>query len=305
MTIETRLNPRGRCVFLRAGDDEGPVQFLAFVATGRTGFEVWQTPDERRVPPRRTGTYREDFEPLRFTRLLASGEAGAHIAPALAADAVVEGVDDEWEPILRCAWAHGQPIREGELRVLLSIEPGLLDACLERAGAHRGFGDYLEVASHVAEESRAWLEKWRGAIDGVVRGRLEELDEVSERDEHWRPSETDIRSFVETCLLKLGRLPHAEECPEHWAGKDLAVAGLTPRRRAKVGLDVNGRIGRYRVRATYLTPLDTYGYDFDQGAGWYLVVLNPSIEWRFNDPAGPYLSPEDAFADGSFLAAQE
>ena len=73
----------------------------------------------------------------------------------------------------------------------------------------------------------------------------------------------------------------------------------------ELGLDVNGRIGRYRVRATYLSAIEAYGWDFDQGAGWYLIVLNPSDSWRFNDPAGPYLSPEDAFGDASFLAEQE
>lgn len=305
MTIETRLNPGERCVFLRAAGGDGAVQLLAFVAPRRGALEVWQTPDERRVPPRRTGTYPERLEPLRIARLLASAEAGAHLAPALAAEAVIEGVEEAWEPVLRSAWGHGLATRDRELHALLSMEPGWLERCLERAGAGDDLRDYLDVASHVAEERRAWLERWRGAIGAVVRSRLEALDEVSDRDEHWRPTEAQIRSFVETCLLKLGRLPHDDEEAGHWAGEDLVVEGLTPRRRSKVGLDVNRRIGRYRVRATYLAPLDTYGYDFDEGAGWYLVVLNPDIGWISNDPAGPYLSPEEAIADASFLAEQE
>lgn len=304
MTIETRLNPGERCVFLRAGDDDGAVQLLAFVATGRSGFEVWQTPDERRVPPRRTGTYRQPFAPLRMAHLLASGEAGAHVAPALAADAVVEGVDDEWEALLRCAWAHGQPIREGELRTLLSTEPELLEACLERAGAYHGLDDYLELARHLVEQNRKWLERWRGAIEAEVRGRVALHEEVTAAGEV-SPTEDEHRAFVESCLLKLGRLPREDEDATRWDGKDLAIAGLTRTRRAKVGLDVDGKIGRYHVRATYLSPLDIYGYDFDQGAGWYLNVLNPNINWTFNDPAGPYLSADDAIDDGSFLAEQE
>ena len=143
------------------------------------------------------------------------------------------------------------------------------------------------------EANRAWLERWRGAIDAVVRDRVE-LYESVKCPGNAGPPEAEIRAFVETCLLKLGRLPSDEEDAARWEGQDLAIAGLTPRKRAKLGLDVNHRIGRYRVRATYLSAIETHGWDFDQGAGWYLVVLNPSIEWRFNDPAGPYLSPEDA-----------
>jgi hypothetical protein len=304
MTIETRLNPGEKCVFLRAQDGSGAVQLLAFVAA-RRALEVWQTPDERRVPQRRTGTYREPLEPLRIAHLLASGEAGAHLAPALAAGAVIEGVGDEWEPVLRSAWGHGLASRDANLHALLSTEPGLLDACLARAGSYRELDDYLELAGHLVEQHHAWLARWRGAIEEVVRTRIAALDEVSSPDEHWRPSEAEIRSFVERCVLKLGRLPLDEEDPEDWAGKDLAATRLSQARRARAGLDVDSKIGRYHVRATYLSPLDTYGYDFYQGTGWYLVVLNPNINWTFNDPAGPYLSPEDAFDDGSFLAEQE
>ena len=92
---------------------------------------------------------------------------------------------------------------------------------------------------------------------------------------------------METCLLKLGRLPSDEEDAACWEGQDLAIAGLTPRKRAKLGLDVNHRIGRYRVRATYLSAIETHGWDFDQGAGWYLVVLNPSTRVAVQRPGRP------------------
>ncbi len=303
MTIETRLHPGEKCVFLRAGDGDGAVQLLAFVAARRSTVEVWQTPDERRVPPRRTGIFQETLEPLGIARLLASGEAGAHLDARLTEDAVLEGVEDEWEPVLRSAWAHDLSSRAPELHALLSIEPELLEACLARFGANDEVDACVELAAHVAEENREWLEKWRAAIEHEVRDRVELHESVKAEGEVW-PSEGELRSFVEACLLKLGRLPREDEDAQRWDGKNLSVAKLTRARRAKLGLDVTSRIGRYHVRASYLSAIEAHGWDFDQGAGWYLYVTNPHPDWRFNDPAGPHLTPEEAIADASFLAEQ-
>jgi hypothetical protein len=74
MTIETRLHPGKRCVFLRASEGRGAVQLLAFVAATPTTLECWQTPDERKVPPRRTGTFRERLSTRSRSR--ASSSAG-------------------------------------------------------------------------------------------------------------------------------------------------------------------------------------------------------------------------------------
>jgi hypothetical protein len=304
MTIETRLHPGKRCVFLRAGDEPHAVQLLAFVAAKPTTLEVWQTPDERKVPPRRTGTFRERLDPLRIARLLARGEAGAHLDARLATDAVVEGVDGEWEDVLRSAWAHDLARRDPDLDALLGVEPELLDACLSRFGADRRLGAYAALGTHVAEGRRAWIAKWRDAIELEVRTRVGLYARVRAAGEVW-PEEGEIRSFVETCVLKLGRLPRDDEDASRWDGKDLRIAGLTRARRAKVGLDVTGQIGRYRVRVSYLSAIEAHGWDFDEGAGWYLLVTNPHPGWRFNDPVGPYLSPEDALSDSECLAEQE
>jgi hypothetical protein len=305
MTIETRLHPGNRCVFLRADGGDGAVQLLAFVAAKERTLEVWQTPDERKVPPRRTGTFREWLEPLRIARLLASGDAGAHLDEALAAGAVVEGVDDEWELVLQHAWAHGLASRDPRLHALLSVEPDLLDACLERHGANPGLAAYGAIAKAVMEGNGAWLEEWREAIEAFVRGRAALYDRVKGAGETFWPTEGEIRALAEACLLKLGRLPREDEDESQWDGSDLSIAGLTPARREKLGLDVTSRIGRYWVRVRYLSAVEAFGWDFNQGAGWYLHVTNPHPDWRFNDPVGPYLDPEHAIADSRCLAEQE
>lgn len=304
MTIETRLHPGNRCVFLRADGGDGAVQLLAFVAAKPRTLEVWQTPDERRVPPRRTGTFRERLEPLRIARLLASGDAGVHLDPRLAVAAVVEGVDDEWELVLQHAWAHGLASRDPRLHALLSVDPDLLDECLRRYGANPELAAYGAIAEAVMEGNGAWLEKWRGAIEAFVRARVALYDRVKVAGETW-PTEGEIRAFAEACVLKLGRLPREDEDESCWDGSDLSIAGLTPTRREKVGLDVTDRIGRYRVRVSYLSAIEAFGWDFGEGAGWYLHVTNPHPDWRFNDPVGPYLDPEDAIADSACLAEQE
>jgi hypothetical protein len=305
MTIETSLHPGKRCVFLRAGDDRGVVQLLAFVAANPTTLEVWQTPDERKVPPRRTGTFRERLDPLRIASLLVRGGAGAHLDARFASDAVVEGVDeDEWENVLRSAWAHDLARSAPDLDALLGVEPGLLDECLSRFGADQRLAEYAELATHVAEGNREWVMKWRAAIEGEVRSRVELYASVKAAGEVW-PDEREIRSFVEFCVLKLGRLPRDDEDATRWDGKGLRVAGLTSARRQRIGLDVTSQIGRYRVRVSYLSAIEAYGWDFDQGGGWYLHVMNPHPDWRFNDPVGPHLSPEDAIEDSGCLAEQE
>jgi hypothetical protein len=220
----------------------------------------------------------------------------------LAEDAVVEGVDDEWEDVLLGAWAHDLTRRAPDLDALLGVEPNLLDECLSRLGAHPHLGAYVELATHVAERNRAWLAKWRGAIESEVRSRVEALTPVKGAGEV--SPDSGIRSFVEACILKLGRLPREDEDATRWDGKDLRIGGLSPARRVKAGLDVTSRIGRFRTRISYLPAIQAYGWDFDQGAGWYLQVTNPDPDWRFNDPVGPYLSPEDAIADSGCLAEQ-
>lgn len=304
MTIETRLHPGNRCVFLRADGGDGTVQLLAFVAAKKRTLEVWQTPDERNVPPRRTGTFRERLAPLRIACLLASGDAGAHLDPRLAAGAVVEGVDDDWKLVLKHAWAHGLASRDPRLHVLLSVEPELLDECLRRYGANPELAAYGAIAKAVMEGNGAWLEKWREAIEAFVRARVALYDRVKAAGETW-PTEGEFRAFAEACVLKLGRLPREDEDESCWDGSDLSIAGLTPTRREKVGLDVTDRIGRYRVRVSYLSAIEAFGWDFGEGAGWYLHVTNPHPDWRFNDPVGPYLGPEDAIADSACLAEQE
>ena len=63
---------------------------------------------------------------------------------------------------------------------------------------------------------------------------------------------------------------------------------------------------RFHVSVVFWTAADTYGYtDFGPGPGWYWIVRNPDPDWRFDDPTGPYVTPQQAWGDASCLDQDE
>jgi len=297
MTALTALHPLPGRILLRCATASGDARLLAFLdRDGR--IDLWRSPDGAPGAPRPAGSFPGPFGPRAVARLLASREAGPPVAEALAEDALVEGADERWTELLRLAWAGGEDGPDPRVRALLSLHDWMLDGVEERFGS-LGAAGLLELGAYLAERNAAFLEKWRPAVDAEVKRRC--------RGRHATPGRrAAVRAFVEECVLALDRLPRPDEHEGAWDGLALRDGPPGKRKRKELGLDVFERLGRFRVRMSFWTAADTYGYgDFGPGPGWFLVVLNPDPSWRFNDPVGPYPSADDALADAGNLATVE
>lgn len=298
MATLTSLHPAPGRILLRSNREDDVSQLLAFLDhDGR--IDVWRTPDEARRPPRRVASFPGPFGPRAVARLLASGEAGPAISEEEAEDALVEGIDGRWADLLRLAWIGLEDGPDPRVLAVLSLEDRVLDDLEERCVLDAG--ELLELGSFLVERSEDWLGEWSAEIEAEVERRCR-AGGFDTDDE----SGVAIRSFVEECLLTLGRLPRRDEKEEAWDGLQLRDGPLDESRLKALGLVVEETVGRFEVAVRFYSAADTYGLsDSGSGPGWYFLVLNPDPSWRFNDPEGPYRTPGEALSDASRLADKE
>jgi hypothetical protein len=147
-----------------------------------------------------------------------------------------------------------------------------------------------EVDEELERAVREWLSEAKSLVDAEVERRSVAV--IASRDL------AAIRAFVETCVVALGRVPLPDETPAAWAGKDLAPDALDDgETRQQLGLEQDDERNGYRVRVFFNSPRVAAAGEGESEPGWYLVVLNPDDDWRFNEAVGPYESAEAAWED--------
>jgi hypothetical protein len=111
-----------------------------------------------------------------------------------------------------------------------------------------------------------------------------------------------VRTFVEECLLTLGRLPRSEETEECWGGIPVQDREPTDAQRRKLGTRCPGRSGRFHVWVRFWTAAEACGRaDFGEGPGWYWEVSNPDPGWMVNGVMGPCKSSREAWEEVACL----
>ena len=114
-----------------------------------------------------------------------------------------------------------------------------------------------------------------------------------------------VRTFVEECLVRLGRRPRPDETADRWDGSGLAGRDLGARAQRRLGLHQTGRSGKFHVWVHYWDGAGSIGRgEFGSGAGWYWDVTNPDPGWIMTGTMGPCASASDAWSDASCLAEQ-
>jgi hypothetical protein len=297
--------PRVRRLGLRAGQKK--IQLTAVIGRGRrlrlvfartrAGIEFWRSFDAEKSPLVRVGVFPGPFTPRAVANLFASGLAGPAIDESDVEDAVAGGVDERWSSLIRLAWSRvaGRPDRR--VSPILALGDAMLDEIDRRTGLDHGVEDYLKLGSDIDQQNQAWLVEWRPEIDEEVARRAE-LEGRAGDEVRCRAH----RSFVETCLLTLGRMPYGSENAEAWAGAGLAGRSIGRAQRRKLRLVQSGRVGRFRVRVLFWTAARTSGSgDTSPGPGWYWVTCNPDPGWMVDGDMGPYKSDRDAWEDARCL----
>jgi hypothetical protein len=157
-------------------------------------------------------------------------------------------------------------------------------------------GDKREKAT--AEARVRWLAKWARAVDEELQRQL--VSPLTSAEPENIRSQA-IRAWIEAHLCSAGCLPAGEYGLSPKSHED-DLGGAAHATEASSSSTVEDSVGRFEVQVYFVTPDETVGDDaIASEAGWYFAVLNPDSEWRFNDPEGPYLSPDHAWSEASNL----
>ena len=266
---------------------------LVFSRAGR-GIRFWRSLDPEKSALQLVATFPAKFSPMAVARLLASGAIRPAIEASLLDQVEVDGTDRWHAALLKLAWGRRDGVVDPRIVAVLRFESDAIEEAGHRMGSLEE-DDLLDLGAYLVKNDSRWIAEWSGCID-------DEVDRRAAVDGAGEARRRVLRSFVEECLLTLGRLPRPDETEEAWDG-----AGLrgVPAARRPPQLTEAGRVKKFRIRVHFWTALDTYGYsDFGPGPGWYWVVVNPDPNWRFCDPTGPYDSPKSAWEDANCVGQE-
>jgi hypothetical protein len=297
-----RLAPRvgQKALVLTASNGRGGELKFVFART-RAGIEFWRSLDADRSSPTLVRTFGGPFTARAVADLLASGEAGPAIDEADVEEAAVAGTDGRWSNLIRLAWSRVAGKTDPRVPAVLSLSDKHLDEVDHRWGFEHDVDDYLKLGNYLVEHGQAWLVDWRPEIDLEVARRAG-LEERTDDEVRCRAH----RVFVETCLLTLGRMPRANESAEAWDGMRFRARSVGTGTRRRLGLESQGRIGKYRVGVVFWAAVESYGYpDMMAGPGWFWVTRNPDPGWLNDGPMGPYKSADEAWEDAKCLDQQD
>ena len=280
-------------IFLHATNATGGSVVLVFSRAGR-GIRFWRSLDPQKSALQLVATFPVKFSPMAVARLLASGAIRPTIDPSLLDEVEVDGAERWHAELMKLAWARHDGSVDPRVAAVLRFESDAIKEVGHRMGSLEG-DDLLELGAYLIKNDARWIAEWCGSID-------DEVDRRAAIDGAGEARRRVLRTFVEECLLTLGRLPRPDETEEAWDGAGLR--GIPAARRPPQLTDA-GRVGKFRIRVHFWTALDTYGYsDFGPGPGWYWVVANPDPNWRFCDPTGPYDSPKSAWMDANCVGQE-
>jgi hypothetical protein len=220
------------------------------------------------------------------------------VASEFAREAWVDGVEPLEADLLKLAWCRFDGRLDPRAAAVLALSDGALaDAC-ERNG-FEGPEGLLDLGGQIADANREWLGKHRADVD-------EEVDRRASAIGAGEQGRRDLRTFVEECLVTLGRLPRPDETAERWDGAGVAGRDLGMRELRRLRLHQAGRAGRFHVWVRFWGGAGCIGRgEFGSGVGWYWDVTNPDPRWIMDGLMGPCDSADEAWSDASCIAKQE